>query len=242
MFMLHESPGSLSFAAWGSVVASKFLLALSPGPAVGCVVAQSAHGGRGGAYWASAGVVTVNGVYFTLSVLGLGVLLEQSPLVLTFAQWAGGTYLIAVGVRTAFGRGGIVVPPAPAADAARVNVSKSPFRGSAPWRSWRAGAAVQAANPKALVFFVLILPRFVQSHVDSSRMLSFASLVVLGVSMVLVDFGVLTGYGVIVHAVLKRTSAIAGDGNARSSRALMAVNRAIGVMLVATGVGILVMR
>jgi homoserine/homoserine lactone efflux protein len=74
------------------------------------------------------------------------------------------------------------------------------------------GFAVQAANPKALVFFTALLPQFI----DPASSVAF-QVGVLGVTSVAIEFVVLVGYGVLAGraARLAETPLIAACWSAR---------------------------
>jgi homoserine/homoserine lactone efflux protein len=75
-------------------------------------------------------------------------------------------------------------------------------RDAAVSRSFVRGFVVQAANPKALVFFVALLPQFI----DPTQPVGL-QLVILGASSVVIECAVLTLYA----AVAARARAVAGQ-------------------------------
>ena len=89
------------------------------------------------------------------------------------------------------------------------------------------GFAVQAANPKALVFFVALLPQFIDASAPVGR-----QIFILGASSVLIEFSVLALY----VALAVRTRRLAG---VRWSGALERVG---GGFLVAAGARLALLR
>jgi hypothetical protein len=85
----------------------------------------------------------------TLSGLRLGAVLLASHDVFTVIRYLGAVYLIYLGVRAIRGSG---LVPGPS--------GVVPARGGQ-WGTLTRGFAVQAANPKALVFFLAFLPQFI---------------------------------------------------------------------------------
>lgn len=128
-------------------VASVVLIAI-PGPSVLFVIGRSlALGWRGG-------VLTVLGnatgqlVQVIAVALGVGVVVAESVVLFSIVKFAGAAYLVFLGIRTILHRGHAARRPAPPPP-------------SSPWTLVRQGALVGATNPKSVVFFVAILPQFV---------------------------------------------------------------------------------
>ena len=131
-------------------VASVVLIAV-PGPSVLFVIGRSlALGWRGG-------VLTVLGnatgqlVQVIAVALGVGVVVAESVVLFSIVKFAGAAYLVFLGIRTILRRGHAARQPAPAPPSSR-------------WTLVRQGALVGATNPKSVVFFVAILPQFVDYH------------------------------------------------------------------------------
>jgi threonine/homoserine/homoserine lactone efflux protein len=86
------------------------------------------------------------------------------------------------------------------------------------------GFVLQVANPKALVFFVALLPQFIDA-----RGAVVAQVLILGVTSVIIEFFVLLAYG----AAAGRATALASRPRFRTL-----ANRLAGSMLIVAGVGI----
>jgi threonine/homoserine/homoserine lactone efflux protein len=102
---------------------------------------------------AMGGIVAGNLLYFGLSALGVVALLLASYQVFTFVKWAGAAYLAYLGVRALCAKD--AAPGAFEAAAARPGAGGTAFA---------SGFVTQVANPKAIVFFVAVLPQFVDPH------------------------------------------------------------------------------
>jgi RhtB (resistance to homoserine/threonine) family protein len=131
-----------------SKVALAHLLAVaSPGPDFAIVLRQSLHHGRRTATWTSLGVGAAITLHVMYSLLGLGLLLQRSPLVFAVVKYLGAAYLAWIGVQalrsgpraTLTPEGVPVVTPVPTARAA-----------------WLTGFLTNALNPKATLFFVAL--------------------------------------------------------------------------------------
>ena len=163
----------MSLEAWLAFCLTETVLCFTPGPAVLFVVSVAlARGARPGLAGAL-GILGANSLYFALSATGVAAVILASSRLFTALKWAGAAYLVFVGLRTLLSRPGDATDPAP-----------QPVH-----RSFLRGLVVQGANPKALVFFVALLPQFIDPHAPVGR-----QVLVLGVSSVLIELVVLALY------------------------------------------------
>ena len=177
------------------------------------VVSHGLTRGARAALAANAGILTANMMYFALSALGLGAVLLASPQVFTALKYAGAVYLVYLGVQTMRGAGLSLAATNSAAerDGAR--------------RIWWRATALQASNPKSLIFFTALLPQFL----DVSRPLLF-QIFVLGVTSLVIEFVILGAYGYLATAA-SRLSA--------QPRFRLITNRVSGALLIVAGPGLL---
>jgi len=159
-------------------VLTEVALSLSPGPAVMLIIACClAHGARRST-WASLGILSANAIYFAISATALGAVLATSREFFTAVKWIGAAYLVYVGLSALFGR------PSP------ITVSKATARSSARRDLYLAGLTLQLANPKTLIFFVAILPQFVDARLPIGP-----QMVWLAAGSIIPEFFILAGYG-----------------------------------------------
>lgn len=129
---------------------ASFIIILVPGPSVLFTVARAIAWGRVVALMTVVGNALGMLVMAALVAFGFGPLLERSPLLYALVQWAGGAYLIWLGVDALRHRElhaermtdqGPVAPPL--------------------LRTLREGFVVGILNPKSIVFFAAVFPQFV---------------------------------------------------------------------------------
>ena len=201
---------------WLVFMMTEFLLSLSPGPAVLLVLSHGLRRGAQSSRRAALGILFTNACYFTLSALGLGALLLASGRVFTAVKWLGALYLVYLGLKMIIQAGHPVE---------EVHTQQSPTkRNSAFWQ----GVALQAGNPKAILFFVALLPQFI---VPQQPVLPQFAL--LGISSIVMELGILFTYGYLAE----RASAIFTTPRARIFQ-----ERLSGSILIAAAVGIAVVR
>ncbi len=136
---------------WLAFVAASAVLLAIPGPTVLLIVSYALGHGRRPAAAIVAGVALGDFTAMTASMLGLGAVLAASALVFTGLRWAGGAYLVYLGVklwRAPIGPAGFEAAPA-----------------AGPLRMFAHAYAVTALNPKGIIFFVAFVPQFL----DASR-------------------------------------------------------------------------
>jgi homoserine/homoserine lactone efflux protein len=202
----------MSLQLWLFFVVTEAVLCVTPGPAVLFVVSSGlAHGGRA-ALWANAGILTGNTFYFALSALGVGALLVASHDVFVVIKLLGAAYLVYLGIQTIRGAGlGLRAEPG----------TTSIARGG---RMLVRGFVLQTANAKALLFFVALLPQFI----DAARPIA-PQILLLAVTSVAIEFVVLAAYGYFASRAARL---------ARERRFVVATNRVSGGLLVAAGTAI----
>lgn len=197
----------MTFALWLAFAATQTLFALTPGPAVLLVSSQAMAGGFRAGFAAALGVQAGNGVYFLLSVAGLGAVLAASETFFTGVKWAGAAYLVWMGVRTV-----LTARAAPPARPGDTPVWSRPFV---------QGLVKQLANPKSVLFFGSLLPQFV-----TPGRTTLADLLLLGATCAVIEIPILAAY-----------AAVSARGGALFARPGQIVwrERLSGVALIAVG-------
>jgi len=203
----------MSFHTWVLFMATEIVLCLMPGPAVLFVVSQALrYGGRRSLY-ANLGILSANSFYFVLSAIGLGAVLLASHELFAMIRYVGAAYLIYLGLATIMGRGLAISTDQMVEDTS-----------GAGWRLTGRGFMLQAANPKALLFFTALLPQFI----DPRSGVAF-QILILGLSSMAAEFLVLAGYGLFAGRAFHL---------ARQPRFAQATNRVAGVLLIGAGAGL----
>lgn len=121
------------------------LIELSPGPNMLVLAAIAAREGRRAGFAAVAGVTLGLSVYLGIAVLGLGAVLAQTPGVLHALRWAGIAYLVWL-----------------AWEAWAPGAENSPGKAAISEREhFTRGLIANLLNAKAAIFYVVLLPRFI---------------------------------------------------------------------------------
>ena len=142
----------MSLEIWFAFVAACAVMLIIPGPTILTVISYSMSHGRRAKVPLIAAVALGDSTALVVSLLGLGALLATSAFWFTLVKWAGGLYLIYLGIKLLRAGVSSAELTAPAAPASR-------------WRLFANTWLVTALNPKGIVFFVAFLPQFIQPGV-----------------------------------------------------------------------------
>ena len=201
----------MTFSTWLLFLVTEVALSLTPGPAVLFVFAHGLRYGGRHSLWANIGILSGNAFYFAISATGLSMLVRASHTAFTIVKFAGAAYLVFLGVRMMFGSGEALHGDASAPAVRRTTIL-------------RRGFILQAANPKALIFFTALLPQFVTPNEPIAR-----QMLILGVTSIVSEFFVLAAYGYFAGRVSAWT---------REPRVARALHRSAGAVLVVCGVSL----
>ena len=206
----------MNWETWALFVVTASIISLTPGPAVLFVLSQAVRRGPATSVWASLGILSANAIYYALSATSLGAVIVASYDLFFWIKWLGAGYLIYLGLQCFFGKHRAATLPE--------------LRGgiASGWKAWRDGVLMQLANPKALLFFVAVLPQFV----DPDRSLGL-QIVILGISEILVEFCILFAYGQLAGRALSA---------ARNPHFERMTTRIAGGLLIAAGLGLARLR
>jgi threonine/homoserine/homoserine lactone efflux protein len=200
---------STTLAYCGAVI----VLLVIPGPSVFYITTRSAAHGRRAGLVSVLGVHTGSVVHIVAAAAGLSALVVASAAPVTALKIAGGVYLVWLGVRTL--RAGRPADP-----------SRAPLARSLR-RLYLDGFVVNALNPKVALFFLALLPQFI----DSQRAAIAPQILLLGAIFIVI--------GLCSDSVYALVAAYAGQRFGRSARFLRGAQVGEGVFLVGLGVSTL---
>src|SRR6204780_1361594 len=197
----------MTLATWLLFCLTKTALCIFPGPAALLVLSTALRRGFPSATRATAGILAGNILYFALSATGIAAVILASHAVFSALKWAGAAYLVWLGLLMLLSRG-------PGHDAVTPRSPENPDR------LFGRAFIVQAANSKALVFFIALLPQFINPAASVPW-----QILVLAISSAAIQFTVLS----LSAAVAARPRSMAG------AQVSGAVERIGGVALIAVG-------
>jgi homoserine/homoserine lactone efflux protein len=189
----------MTFKTWLLFLVMEMALSLSPGPAVFYVVSQGVRGAMRRTLPAAAGILSANGIYFALSATSLGAIIAASARFFTVAKWLGAAYLIYLGVKALLSANSMH----------SVALGGDKVEGKGDLRGVYLGAlTLQMANPKALLFFLALLPQFIDPATPI-----VPQMLILAATSMLPEFCILAGYGWLAHRAVHASARFGVTGN-----------------------------
>jgi homoserine/homoserine lactone efflux protein len=194
----------MTFKTWLLFLVMETALSLSPGPAVFYVVSQGIRGWPR-AFPATLGILSANAIYFALSATSLGALIAASARVFTVAKWIGAAYLIYLGAKSlrAAASSHAVALDGTGSQEARATRSDSDRR-----HIYLGALMLQLSNPKALLFFLALLPQFIDVHRSVAPQMT-----ILAATSILPEFCILLAYGWLAHRAAHASAKFGVTGN-----------------------------
>ncbi len=161
-----------------------FIACIIPGPAVLSIMSIGLSGSRRSMFAAIGGINFSNVIWYSMVGAGLIALVRAAPEVFVALRWAGIAYLFWLGMQTW-----------------RAHMHLSVSRSREPIgirRGFASGVAIQLSNPKALVFFTVFLPPFIDMHRAVGPQV--VTLAAIGISL---EILVLSSYGLLAYKLGK---------------------------------------
>lgn len=197
----------MTLATWLSLVLVCLMGAMFPGASLAVVLRQTLSNSPLHGVVTSISHALGVGVYALLSVLGLGLLLQQSPMLTKIISYAGAVYLLWIGMQ------GILAKPNSSSAHAELHTQQT----ASLWDAARDGFMIALLNPKIGLYFLALFSQFIHPGMG----LDAKSIFVL--TIILVD-GL---WYVLVSLVLSR-----GPVLTWLKRNQLWVERALGVILI----------
>jgi RhtB (resistance to homoserine/threonine) family protein len=140
----------MTWGLYGSYVLFVLLVLMIPGPDTAVVIKNSLGGGARGGSMAALGIGAGNLAQGVAAAFGLSALILRSEPLFLALRWAGAAYLAYLGVRA-------LISAWRGDHHALEDVRGAKTSG---YRRWREGFLSNLTNPKVLVFYLAMLPQF----------------------------------------------------------------------------------
>jgi threonine/homoserine/homoserine lactone efflux protein len=199
-----------SLATLTVFVAAALALLLVPGPAVFYIVTRSVSQGRRAGLISAIGIHTGSVIHVLGAAFGLSAVLASSAMAFAAIKYAGAAYLVWLGAQKLLGRG------------AALPEAETPPISSA--RLFVQGVVVQTLNPKTAMFFLALLPQFVDPRGSVAL-----QILALGSCVIVLGFLSDGAYVLLAGALARRLRS--------SERVRRRLDRASGVIYLGLGAG-----
>jgi threonine/homoserine/homoserine lactone efflux protein len=157
----------MNLSTWWLFVSATFLISAAPGPNMLLIMNQSVRFGLRASIYSMAGCMTALMIMFTMSALGLGVILQNAPVVFDALRWAGALYLAYLGYKV------WTAPVEPVSISENDKIDNSIIKNNSNsgnnhagyngFNLYKTGFFTAGSNPKALLFAAALLPQFIQA-------------------------------------------------------------------------------
>ncbi|WP_018692853.1 LysE family translocator [Algicola sagamiensis] len=138
----------MTLTIWFSLFALVLLGAMTPGPSLAIIAKHALAGGRIHGLVAAWSHAIGIGVYACLSLLGLAVIFQESPVLFKVISYAGAAFLAYLGLNAFRAKGGIATK---IEKAEKTSLSQAA----------REGFLISILNPKTALFFTALFSQFV---------------------------------------------------------------------------------
>lgn len=146
-----------SIAQYLAFIVASLILILIPGPSVMFTIGRALAYGRRQAVLTAWGNATGTFAAAALAAVGLGALVQESALTFAIVKYTGAAYLVFLGAKALRDRKGMMAEPDGGGEA--------PKRALA---TMAEGFLVGLLNPKVILFFLAILPQFIDGESGSA--------------------------------------------------------------------------
>ncbi len=158
MFGIHDYP---------VFVATAVLLNLTPGPDTMFILGNSVSRGRQAGMASALGISAGCLVHTLAAALGLSAILMTSSLAFAFVKFVGAAYLIYLGIKMLISKN--------SADLMKGGPTSPTY-----WTAFRQGMITNVLNPKVALFFLALLPQFI----DKAALQPVMGFMILGTTFV----------------------------------------------------------
>ena len=148
-------------------VLAVFLLELTPGPNMAYLAALSLAQGRKAALFGVLGVAVGLAVHAVLAALGVGALVAALPPLYQALRWAGVAFMLFLAWEGWQGAGTAEAAPTPFLSATQLMLR---------------GFVTNVLNPKSILFFVAVVPGFIQPGAPATPQLALLGALYVGIA------------------------------------------------------------
>lgn len=203
--------GGMSLDAYLLFVAASVLLVLVPGPDMAYMLTRAVAQGRRAGSMAALGINAGAYVHLAAAIAGISALLMTSATAFTILKWAGAAYLFYLGIRALMSR------------EAMTDLTDSEASGKSLKTIFWQGFWSDVLNPKVAIFYVALLPQFIDAQAGHPTL----QLLALGVTGNMIAIG--------INLALVAGAARLTGKLRRNARVALWLQRAMGALFIGLG-------
>jgi len=157
----------VDFNSYLLFIGASIILCIVPGPDMIYLLSRTIAQGRKAGFAAALGINLGGYFHLTAAILGISAIIATSALAFNILKYCGAAYLIYIGYKA-------ILSNSPSTICSSDNEAQLPIK-SIFWQ----GFISDVLNPKVAIFFISLLPQFIQA--DSNN--TFTQLIILGVTV-----------------------------------------------------------
>jgi len=191
-------------------VGASIILCVVPGPDMIYLLTRTIAQGKKAGVAAALGINLGGYFHLTAAILGISAIIATSSLAFAILKWCGAAYLIYIGLQAILSKTALKLDE---------NNNSSPALKTIFWQ----GFVSDALNPKVAIFFISLLPQFIQPESGNT----FNQLILLGLTVNIIALPINLAIVWFSHSVTKQLR--------QSNRVSRALNNAMGVVFIGLG-------
>lgn len=150
---------------WINFIIMSLLILIAPGPSFFAVIKNSAHGGIKSGIFTTFGIANAHLIYATLATLGIIFIFVSSQTVFLIIKILGAAYIIFLGLKNILNAHKFEYNTMEVTKTTNANLFKS----------YQQGFITMILNPKAILFYISILPQFINHQSNQNVQVALLS-------------------------------------------------------------------
>lgn len=191
-------------------VGASIILCVVPGPDIIYLLSRTIAQGKKAGVAAALGINLGGYFHLTAAILGISAIIATSSLAFVILKWCGAAYLIYIGLQAILSSTALQLDE---------NHNSSPVLKTIFWQ----GFVSDALNPKVAIFFISLLPQFIQPEPGNT----LNQLILLGFTVNIIALPINLAIVWFFHSASKRIR--------QSNRISKSLNNAMGVVFIGLG-------
>jgi threonine/homoserine/homoserine lactone efflux protein len=201
----------VDFNSYLLFIGASIILCIVPGPDMIYLLSRTIAQGKKAGFAAALGINLGGYFHLTAAILGISAIIATSAIAFTILKYCGAAYLIYIGFKAILSNTSSAIDSSD--NAAQLSI-KSIF--------WQ-GFISDALNPKVAIFFISLLPQFIQADNNNT----FTQLIILGITVNII--------ALLINFVLVWFSHSVSSNLKQSNRVSKVLNNVMGTIFISLG-------
>jgi threonine/homoserine/homoserine lactone efflux protein len=201
----------VDFNSYLLFIGASIILCIVPGPDMIYLLSRTIAQGKKAGFAAALGINLGGYFHLTAAILGISAIIATSAIAFTILKYCGAAYLIYIGFKAISSN-----------SSSALDCSDNEVQLSIKSIFWQ-GFISDVLNPKVAIFFISLLPQFIQSDNDNT----FTQLIILGITVNII--------ALLINFVLVWFSHSVSSNLRQSNRVSKVLNNVMGTIFISLG-------